>query len=57
MIMSFFSSRHTHENKGETKSASITLSAKAEAQRALQMSEEMGYHWGKVDAEEVLKNV
>jgi tetratricopeptide (TPR) repeat protein len=24
------------------------------AQRALQMSQEMGYHWGKVDAEEVL---
>ena len=29
--------------------------AKAEAGRALQMSNEMGYHWGKVDAEEVLK--
>jgi tetratricopeptide (TPR) repeat protein len=34
--------------------ASTTLSAKAEAERALQMSQEMGYHWGKVDAEEVL---
>lgn len=32
-------------------------SAKAEAERALQMSNEMGYHWGRVDAEEVLKNV
>lgn len=29
--------------------------ARAEAQRALQLSEEMGYHWGKVDAEEVLR--
>jgi len=28
--------------------------AKYEATRALQMSQEMGYHWGKVDAEEVL---
>ena len=28
--------------------------AKAEATRALTMSKEMGYHWGKVDAEEVL---
>ena len=28
--------------------------AKAEAARALTMSKEMGYHWGKVDAEEVL---
>jgi tetratricopeptide (TPR) repeat protein len=37
--------------------ASSTLSAKAEAERALQMSQEMGYHWGVVDAEEVLKNV
>jgi tetratricopeptide (TPR) repeat protein len=37
--------------------ASAPLSAKAEAERALQMSQEMGYHWGKVDAEEVLKNV
>jgi tetratricopeptide (TPR) repeat protein len=29
--------------------------AKGSAERALQMSNEMGYHWGKVDAEEVLK--
>ncbi|MDO9348146.1 MAG: hypothetical protein Q7T47_02590, partial [Anaerolineales bacterium] len=29
--------------------------AKAKASRALQMSAEMGYYWGKVDAEEVLK--
>jgi tetratricopeptide (TPR) repeat protein len=29
--------------------------AKGSAERALQMSSEMGYHWGKVDAEEVLK--
>ena len=28
--------------------------AKVEAERALQMSQEMGYHWGVVDAEEVL---
>lgn len=28
--------------------------ARVEAERALQMSEEMGYYWGKVDAEEVL---
>ena len=32
-------------------------SAKAEAERALQMSNEMGYHWGKVDAEEVLQRI
>jgi len=31
--------------------------AKESAERALQMSNEMGYHWGKVDAEEALKNV
>jgi len=31
--------------------------AKAEAERALQMSQEMGYHWGKVDAEEALKEI
>jgi tetratricopeptide (TPR) repeat protein len=31
--------------------------AKASAERALQMSNEMGYHWGKVDAEEVLKAI
>jgi tetratricopeptide (TPR) repeat protein len=29
--------------------------AKQSAERALQMSNEMGYHWGKVDAEELLK--
>jgi hypothetical protein len=28
--------------------------AKQSAERALQMSNEMGYHWGKVDAAEVL---
>jgi len=28
--------------------------AKQSAERAVQMSNEMGYHWGKVDAEEVL---
>jgi hypothetical protein len=28
--------------------------AKVEAERALSMSQEMGYHWGVVDAEEVL---
>jgi hypothetical protein len=28
--------------------------AKQSAERALQMSNEMGYYWGKVDAEEVL---
>ena len=37
------------ERRGE-----ILARAKAEAERALQMSNEMGYHWGKVDAEEVL---
>ncbi len=29
--------------------------AKQSAQRALQMSQEMGYHWGKVDGEEVMQ--
>jgi hypothetical protein len=32
-------------------------SAKVEAERALRISEEMGYYWGKVDAEEVLKEI
>ena len=31
--------------------------AKESAERALQMSQEMGYHWGKVDAEEVLEKI
>ena len=31
--------------------------AKESAQRALQMSQEMGYHWGKVDGEEVLERM
>ena len=31
--------------------------AKESAQRALQMSQEMGYHWGKVDAEEVMQRM
>jgi len=31
--------------------------AKSEAERALQMSKEMGYHWGQVDAEEVLGKI
>lgn len=31
--------------------------AKQSAERALQMSNEMGYHWGKVDAEEVLRAI
>ncbi len=31
--------------------------AKQSAQRALQMSQEMGYHWGKVDGEEVMKEL
>ncbi|NES00677.1 MAG: hypothetical protein F6J86_44040 [Symploca sp. SIO1B1] len=30
---------------------------KEEAERARQMSEEMGYHWGQVDALEVLDKV
>ena len=30
--------------------------AKQSAQRALQMSQEMGYHWGKVDAGEMMKD-
>lgn len=32
-------------------------SAKAAAERALHMSKDMGYHWGKVDAEEVLEEL
>ncbi len=32
-------------------------SARAEASRAKQMSEEMGYYWGKVDADEVLSKL
>ncbi len=31
--------------------------ARAEARRAHQMSEEMGYHWGQVDADEVLEEI
>ena len=31
--------------------------AKESAQRALQMSQEMGYHWGKVDGEEVMERI
>ena len=31
--------------------------AKQSVERALQMSNEMGYHWGKVDAEEVLERM
>jgi len=31
--------------------------AKESVERALQMSNEMGYHWGKVDTEEVLKAI
>jgi len=31
--------------------------AKEEAEQARQMSEEMGYHWGQVDAMEVLDKV
>jgi tetratricopeptide (TPR) repeat protein len=31
--------------------------ARAEAERALQMSEAMGYYWGKVDAQEVLSRM
>ena len=31
--------------------------ARAEANRARQMSEEMGYHWGRVDAEEVMEEI
>jgi hypothetical protein len=30
------------------------VAARAEASRAKQMSEEMGYYWGKVDADEVM---
>ena len=40
------------ERRGE-----ILVKAKQSAERALQMSNEMGYHWGKVDAEEVLKAI
>jgi len=31
--------------------------APAETKRAQQMSEQMGYHWGKVDAAEVLAKI
>jgi Tfp pilus assembly protein PilF len=31
--------------------------AKQSAERALQMSNEMSYHWGKVDAKEVLERI
>ena len=31
--------------------------ARAEAERALQMSTEMGYYWGKLDAQEVLERM
>jgi tetratricopeptide (TPR) repeat protein len=31
--------------------------AKVEAERALKMSEEMGYYWGKVDADKVLRTI
>ena len=31
--------------------------AKQFAERALQMSNEMGYHWGKVDAREVIERI
>jgi tetratricopeptide (TPR) repeat protein len=37
-----------HRAKGDM------IAARAEASRALQMSEEMGYYWGKVDAEEII---
>jgi tetratricopeptide (TPR) repeat protein len=42
---------------GQPSAISSQRSAKAEAERALQMSQEMGYHWGKVDAEEVLARI
>ncbi len=32
------------------------VAARAEASRAKQMSEEMGYYWGKVDAEEIINH-
>lgn len=38
-----------HRAKGDASAS------QAEATRALQMSEEMGYYWGKVDAEEVME--
>jgi len=31
--------------------------AQAEAKHAQQMSEQMGYHWGKVDAAEVMAKI
>jgi len=40
-----------------TSEVSEKKQAKAEAERALQMSKEMGYHWGQVDAEEVLEEI
>ncbi len=40
-----------HRAKGDM------VAARAEASRAKQMSEEMGYYWGKVDADEVLSKL
>ena len=43
--------------KGESPKETGVRSARAEAERALSMSREMGYHWGVVDAEEVLQRM
>jgi type VI protein secretion system component VasK len=46
--------KKAYERLEEQQNETEKQRAKAEAERALQMSNEMGYHWGKVDAEEVL---
>jgi tetratricopeptide (TPR) repeat protein len=45
------------EGEGSGERARELEAARAEAERALQMSEEMGYYWGKVDAAEVLSAI
>ena len=42
---------HSPERGGELDAA------RAEAERARTMSVEMGYHWGRVDADEVLERI
>ncbi|KAF0107787.1 MAG: hypothetical protein FD146_1418 [Anaerolineaceae bacterium] len=46
-----------HERSRRVGRGESLAKAKAEAERALQMSQEMGYYWGKVDAEEVLEKI
>jgi hypothetical protein len=47
-----------HQAAGpSTGSGQALRRARQEAERARQMSVAMGYHWGRVDAEEVLRGV